>query len=196
MLPSDPATGAWPDVPPDWQELFGSRVWRILCCQARQRMGPELSLREAPSDVVQNALLRASRSLDQCRKTTTAGRLGWLRQIVINEAVEAYRRHRRELGEKGVRPLEHPSDQPDQRPSLLQWRMTDEELVWLGEALGRLSEDQRAVLEMTFFDQLPSGQIAQRLGTSEQNVRQIRSRALRRLAELRKEMRPDWSSKP
>jgi RNA polymerase sigma factor (sigma-70 family) len=72
----------------------------------------------------------------------------------------------------------------------------EEEALWLSEALERLSPNQRLVLELRFFDRLSAAQVAERVGKSAEAVRQDQHRALLRLQELRREMRPDWSSKP
>jgi RNA polymerase sigma-70 factor (ECF subfamily) len=47
--------------------------------------------------------------------------------------------------------------------------------------LSRLAERERTVVLLTFYGERPSRDIAQTLGTSEGNVRVIRSRAIERL---------------
>ena len=51
-------------------------------------------------------------------------------------------------------------------------------------ALAKLPADQRAVVELRTWDDLDHDEIARRLGKSEANVRQLWSRAIRRLREL------------
>jgi RNA polymerase sigma-70 factor (ECF subfamily) len=51
----------------------------------------------------------------------------------------------------------------------------------LRECLARLAERERTVLVLTFYAEQPSAEIAQRLGTSPENVRTVRHRAFGRL---------------
>jgi len=51
----------------------------------------------------------------------------------------------------------------------------------LGECLGRLGLRERTVLVLTFYAELPSAEIAARLGLSADNVRTVRHRAFARL---------------
>jgi RNA polymerase sigma-70 factor (ECF subfamily) len=51
----------------------------------------------------------------------------------------------------------------------------------LRDCLSRLAERERTVLVLTFYAEQPSGEIAERLGTSPENVRTVRHRAFGRL---------------
>jgi len=51
----------------------------------------------------------------------------------------------------------------------------------LRECLARLAERERTVLVLTFYAEQPSAEIAERLGTSSENVRTVRHRAFGRL---------------
>lgn len=51
----------------------------------------------------------------------------------------------------------------------------------LRQCLERLAERERSVLLLTFYDDLPAGEVASELGMSEGNVRVVRHRALGRL---------------
>ena len=63
-----------------------------LVLLARLQIDPRLRSKLDPSDVVQEALLRAHARRDQCRSETAAEIAGWLRAILANALAEASRR--------------------------------------------------------------------------------------------------------
>jgi RNA polymerase sigma factor (sigma-70 family) len=106
--------------------------------------------------------------------------LGWIRTIVQNRVTEELRR----LACRPVRMLG--SDvlllrQPDPDSQSL---ARAEQVAQVAQALNRLPERQRRVVESRWFDQLPDEQTAAELGITVNHVRQLRFRALQQLREL------------
>jgi RNA polymerase sigma-70 factor (ECF subfamily) len=65
-------------------------------------------------------------------------------------------------------------------------------LCWeVQEALGRLTEDEREIVRLAFFEDLTQPQIAERLGVPVGTVKSRSHRAHRRLAELLRHVRDD-----
>src|SRR5438552_3773367 len=73
-------------------ELFDR--WRpLLRLQARRLLGPDLSARVDPSDVVQESLLQASQDLEKFRGTSQGEWVAWLRCLVAGHAAKVGRHH-------------------------------------------------------------------------------------------------------
>src|SRR4051794_39487583 len=67
---------------------------------ARLQLDPRLRTQVDPSDVVQEALLKAHARQDQFRGRTDAEKAAWLRQILANTMTDALRRFNRRQGEQ------------------------------------------------------------------------------------------------
>src|SRR5262249_60531229 len=65
---------------------------------ARLQLDPRLRGLLDPSDLVQQTLLRAHRSREQCRGTTEEQYAAWLRAILADELADAVRRFERRGG--------------------------------------------------------------------------------------------------
>src|SRR3954447_16006218 len=63
---------------------------------ARLRVGPRLRGKVDPSDLVQQTLLKAHQSLDQCRALDEAARAAWLRSSRANTVPDEVRRYSRD----------------------------------------------------------------------------------------------------
>jgi RNA polymerase sigma-70 factor (ECF subfamily) len=138
------------------------------------------------ADLVQEALLEATRSFPGFAGATLAELTVWLRQIVVRTTGRAVRAlvgtRKRDPGR------EEPAEEldalaaSDSSPSAVAVR--HEEAVRMADALARLPEDMRQVLLGRHVDDLPHAAIAERLGRSEAAVRMLYLRALARLREL------------
>src|SRR4051812_9040390 len=84
---------------PDAERLEGFRAYlRVL---ARVQMGPRCQPKLDPSDVVQQAMLRAVQGIDQFQGRTDAELAGWLWRILATTLANALRdlgRERRDIG--------------------------------------------------------------------------------------------------
>jgi RNA polymerase sigma factor (sigma-70 family) len=115
--------------------------------------------RELAEDIVQTAFVSA-----QARWTTIDDHVAYLRRVVVNQAHDAHRRrYRRRLPDR-AEPVTH---QPD----------IDE--TWA--ELRRLPPQQRAVVVLRFYEDLPLTEIAQMLHRPPGTVRSDLHRALDRL---------------
>jgi RNA polymerase sigma-70 factor (ECF subfamily) len=140
--------------PGGWLEQYRDYL-RLL---ARLHLDPRLTGKVDPSDVVQEALLRAFRHLDQCRAETDAQRAAWLRAILANTLAELLRRYTAQQRDLAVErsldaALEETSHRledwlADNQPSPGEQATRQERLLRLASALARLPEDQRTALEL------------------------------------------------
>lgn len=197
----------WPDSV-DTQGLLGrvesegaaaeERLWarhrEPLRRMIAQRLGPDLGRRVDASDVVQEVLLKASRGLpDYLRDPSLPFHL-WLRQIALDQIIDAHRRHR-VAARRSVdreRPLVAGAfadrSSLDLAAELLDPGLTPaadalrrELALRFRDAIGRLDEADREILVMRHFEQLSNGDAARALGLSEAAVGMRHLRALRRL---------------
>jgi RNA polymerase sigma-70 factor (ECF subfamily) len=131
------------------------------------------------SDVVGNGLGLAFERLSQFHGPDAVVFLGWLAAIVRNEALRLLRREGRlrplPEGSRDGERLAGDSSGPEAKAS------RREQAARLLAAIERLPEDYRVVLELRNFQELPFEEVAGRMGRSSEAVRQLWSRAVRRL---------------
>ncbi len=159
---------------------------------ADRELPDQLRGRVDASDIVQQTLLKAWQAESQFTGETHEQRLAWLRSIVKN----TIRDHQRRLfgaNKRGLGREQLASDvfaQGD--PGLSQHAMSpgptvsgelefSEQRLALEQSLAQLSQDQRQVIELRHFEELPFVEIAKRIGKSEPAVRMMWVRALRSL---------------
>jgi len=109
--------------------------------------------RELAKDVVQDTLLRAWRDLPGLRDPDRFD--AWLNRLLTNAAIDEARRRRRRVIEVELTPIDAPI--PDPIHGLFD---TDEIL----RAFGRLPVDQRAVIVLRYYLDLPLADAAATLG--------------------------------
>jgi RNA polymerase sigma-70 factor, ECF subfamily len=177
--------------PPDREELETYREYLHLL--ARLHLGGRLRAKVDPSDVVQQALLKAHARREQFRGRTEAERGAWLRQVLTTTLADAARRFgagRRDAGRE--RSLEAALEASSSR--LEAWLAADqsspsqraerqEQLLRLAGALARLPPDQRTALEMKHLQGLPVADIAARMGRGKRAVVGLLFRGLKKLRE-------------
>ncbi|QDU89108.1 RNA polymerase sigma factor [Pirellulimonas nuda] len=163
---------------------------------ARQHLPRDLLAKLDASDVAQHSLLDAWQGLRGFRGETTAEFLGWLRQIVSRNAVDATRFYRladcRSVSRE-VRPASQgrgnrapddwvPADRPlldDETPSEIAAR--GEEELLLADAITELSDDHQQVLICRSLLRLPFAEVAQRMDRSRPAVQVLWARAVDQL---------------
>jgi RNA polymerase sigma-70 factor, ECF subfamily len=164
--------------------------WRpLLRLQARRLLGPEVSARVDPSDVVQESLARAFGSLAQFRGETEAAWVGWLRAIVAGEAARARRHHtagKRDARRDGPVPPAVPAagDGPAGRA------MGAEEAARLAAAIEALPAAMREVVVRRAIDHQDFETVARETGRTPGAARVLWTRAVRHLCEALAEREP------
>ena len=172
-------------------------------CQARverlvaSRLGKLVGSRFEARDLVQEAFLRAFRSIGQFRGETEQAFWSWLATIARHVVEEAGRRLRaRKAGASREVPLDPPpgaesGELPPPAPgfhdsvrSPSRLLRAEERFDRLQEALGRLSPDYREVIRLARLEGLPLRDVARRMGRSEKAVSVLLPRALLKLREL------------
>jgi RNA polymerase sigma-70 factor (ECF subfamily) len=160
------------------------------------RTGLDVSLqgKADPSDLVQDALLKASQRFDQFRGASDAELAGWLRQILarcLADFVRRYRTGRRRAGrEQSLEQLVDRSSQAMERILATQGNSPSASAqrrdlgVVLSDALAQLSEDHREVIVLHHLEDLGWDEVAQRMGRSAGAVRILWTRALKQLRPL------------
>jgi RNA polymerase sigma-70 factor (ECF subfamily) len=153
----------------------------------RSRLGPDLGRQSEASDLVQESLWRIYRGFRQFAGQGVPELLGWVGQIANHVVIGwerqqgADKRNRRREVCRGQAPAAAFSENstPEQR------LMQDEDAARLAEAMERLPEAYREVIQARIFDQLPFADISERTGKS---VGALRVLCLRAIERLRKEM--------
>src|SRR5262249_22558283 len=152
------------------------------------QLDPRLRGKLDPSDVVQQALLRAHEKRDQFRGSTDAEQAAWLRAILVTtlaEALRAFGRQQRDVALE--RSLEAAVEDSSARlegwlaaeqSSPSQKAMRQEQLLRLAEALARLPEEQRTALELRYLQGCSVTAVSRRMDRSEPSVAGLLRRGL------------------
>jgi RNA polymerase sigma-70 factor (ECF subfamily) len=161
---------------------------------ARTGLGVSLRGKADPSDLVQEALLKAALHFGQFRGAGDAELAGWLRQILarcLNDLVRRYRTDGRRAGrEQSLEQLLNQSSEAMGRivategPSPSASAERRDLAVVLSDALAELAEDQREVIVLHHLEGLGWDEVAQRMGRSRGAVRMLWTRALKQLRPL------------
>ncbi len=158
------------------------------------RMDDRLSPRVDPSDVVQEALVDASRRLTEYLQSRPVSFYPWLRQIAFNRLVDLHRAHIR----SDKRSVKREQSMP----------ISDASATWLAEGflardtgpvrrllraelrarvqqiLAKLSEYDREIILLRHLEELSSAECAEVLGITEAATKQRHVRAVQRLRAL------------
>jgi RNA polymerase sigma-70 factor (ECF subfamily) len=149
-----------------------------------------------PSDVVQEALLKAHQHFHDFRGTTEQEWIAWVRRILVNTLAELHRRF--SLAGRRIsreRPLETMMERsslmlrnlvPAQGPSPSQQAQQQELGVVLADALSELEPEDREVVILRNLQELGWNEVAERMQRSPGAVRMLWTRALQRMGPLLK----------
>jgi RNA polymerase sigma-70 factor (ECF subfamily) len=163
------------------------------------RTGLDASLRGKadPSDLVQDALLRASQNFGQFRGAGDAELAGWLRQILARCLANFVRRYRsggRRIGrEQSLEALLNQSSEAMEQilategPSPSGSAERRDLGVALSDALAQLGEDQREVIVLFHLEGLGWDEVARRLDRTPGAAQKLWTRALKQLRPLLEE---------
>lgn len=149
---------------------------------ANDQIGNSLQAKFGASDILQQSFMDVRRSLPQFRGSTELEMREWLKTIVLNNA----RDHARRFADTQKRDIERETSfaadelpSPQDTPSVaIRRRERDWQLKRLVE---RLPEAQKRVIEARHRDGLSYTKIAEQIGISEANARQLWSRATTQL---------------
>jgi RNA polymerase sigma-70 factor (ECF subfamily) len=160
---------------------------------ARLQLSPRLRAKLDPSDMVQEALLKAHQALPGFRWHGEAELVAWLRRILANTLADTVRRYTAGARDVGLeRSLEANVEQSSARlEALLAAEQTspserairEEQLLRLAEGLARLPEDQRRAVELKHLQGESLEGLSRELGRSVTAVAGLLRRGLDRLRE-------------
>jgi RNA polymerase sigma-70 factor (ECF subfamily) len=176
-------------IPPGGSSLTRYRDYLRSLARSRLDRRPPAGL--DPSDIVQEALMRAHRYRDQFRGRTEEELAAWLRSILHNTLANALRACSRHPG--GVSLPADGSDSSsahaglapaDGRPPPDDVAAQNEQLLRMARALGGLPEDQRSVLERKYLHGLSVAEICEQTGRSRPAVAGLLYRGLKALRVL------------
>ncbi|MHC4955365.1 MAG: sigma-70 family RNA polymerase sigma factor [Planctomycetota bacterium] len=165
-----------------------------LLLVARGFIGPALRAKTAPSDAVQETLLKAYERLDQFRGSTEKELTAWLRQILTRHLVDVSRRYRNAAAREVRR--ERALDALSRSSVVFENFLSasgvspsrgaaQRELgVILADALAELSDDHREVLFLRHFEGLDWPEIGMRMGRSRKAAGMLWTRALEKIRPL------------
>jgi RNA polymerase sigma-70 factor (ECF subfamily) len=155
------------------QKIYGTALYEQLKARARRVAGDKAGKLD-PSGLVVEAVLRAVQERDGLQDETRLK--AWLTTIVVNEVLAKLR-----LAEMRTQALPAEEQLPA-RPGQMQ--ESDEQKIELLRLLEQLSEADRRVICLRELEGLSYPDIAEKLGITEEAVRQRRCRALDRLKKL------------
>lgn len=175
-----PIAAAGPSLPVDVGALLqGFRHYLLAIANAE--LPSELAGAVAPSDLVQETLLRGLDRFAGFRGTGTEELAAWLRQILHNQMASArraqLRRKRRETAAERIVPVVDAASQSSPSDAA----MSHEERERLNDAMARLPDDQRQALELRHREDLTFQEIGRRMSRSDEAARKLWVRAVMRL---------------
>jgi len=152
-----------------------------LVLWASTRMSPALRAGLDPEDAAQEVLLSVHKSLDQFRGDTAQAFRAWLFTVAENRL--------RDLADHaGALKRQPPSRMSFSQTSPSQAAMQTEMAARVRQALERLSEDYRTVIQLRRFEELDTSDVAEAMHRSPAAVRVLYCRAIQALrAEMRQE---------
>lgn len=166
-----------------------------LMVLARVQIGRRLQGKADPGDLVQETFLEANRQFPQFRGLTEAEFKAWIRRILAGQVALLLRRY---LGTHRDMRLERElAVQIDQSSVMLEQGLVAaqstpsqhvsrrEQASLLADALAALKEDYREVIILRHLEGLGFGEVARRMGRTEDSVQKLWARAL---ASLRRTM--------
>ena len=157
---------------------------------AQEKLDPELQAKGGASDLVQQTFMEAQQHFGQFQGTSEAELLAWLRQLLLHDMADFGRRYlgttKRRIGREVA--LDPGQSSGEMRvgvaagsPSPSAEAMAHEQDQALQEALARLPEDYRRVIELRYQEDRSFEEIGQRMQRSAEAARKLWARAVERL---------------
>lgn len=154
-----------------------------LLAVANQNIESGLRPKVAASDAVQETLIEAGRDLGGFRGTSEAELLGWLKRILQNNLIDARRRYqanKRQLDRELVLRSDE-SDSPHKPETASAIIGRDEEAARVRDAVSRLPDDYRTVIELRNWQLKSFEDIGTEMNRSAEAARKLWGRAIRQL---------------
>ena len=172
----------------------GCRQYLLLI--ANQELDEALAVKIAPSDLVQETLLRAHKNFPRFEGRDEIALQGWLRRILLNAITDAGRHfqgaEKRDLTREiplATSGSSAPYAAHDESPSSL--AVVFEQDALLQRALGQLTHEHRQIIHWRNYERLRFEEIGPKLGRSADAAQKLWTRALAKLQEL---LEPDLGS--
>ncbi|MFO0789701.1 MAG: sigma-70 family RNA polymerase sigma factor [Pirellulales bacterium] len=172
---------------------------RMVAC----RLNPRVACRVDASDVVQEALLTASKRLAEYLRSPSMPFHAWLRQLARDRLADAFRHELADKRNVAREQLPGPADHSslDPRAQTPDGQLTPAAMLLKKEfaerfriAVDQLGEDAREIILMRHAEQLTNSQAAELLGLSEAAAGMRYLRALRQLKVILGESPSVWLS--
>lgn len=174
---------------PEWLEIERYRRYLILLAEAE--LDPRLRVKESPSDIVQQSLLEAHRSLADFRGQSAAELMGWLKTILARNMLNVARHFRTakrdiRLEQQLLARLDQSSvrlDQllPDNVSSPSQQAEHNERVAALAAAFESLLEPERTAIMLKHFQDWSLKEIGEHLDRPVDAVAGLLKRGLKKL---------------
>jgi RNA polymerase sigma-70 factor, ECF subfamily len=150
-----------------------------LLAYIRLRLGRDLRSRLESRDILQATMLKSMQHLDELRGTETRSLMAWLTRIAeheIRDCADYQKRQRRDAAREVA--LGDDAPLPALTRSALSRVILNDDVMRLEEALDALTAAHREIILLRKFEELPFGEIARRLGKSEDACRMLLARAM------------------
>ncbi len=158
------------------REALLERLRPRLVLWASARLGHALRAEAEPEDVAQEALLAVHKRLDEFKGDDRRAFLGWVFTVAENRI--------RDLADRAGAEKRRRADLPRREQTTPSQAAARAELAGrLAQAVARLDEQYRQVIQMRRFEELEVTEIARRLDRSENAVRILYCRAIAALRE-------------
>lgn len=174
------------EIAGDDESEFWSRLRVYLLEVADRELGSGFGGKLDASDIVQKSMLEIQSELGHFRGNTNNELRGWLKRVVQNNVIDVGRRYRKAQS----RDVSRETTLENQRviaansltaSSIMRHDETDAELI---EAVSKLSERRRQIIELRHSECLSYAEIGNEMGLSDAAARKLYSRAVEELRGL------------
>jgi RNA polymerase sigma-70 factor (ECF subfamily) len=157
---------------------------------ANNELDSRLQGKVGASDIVQESLIQAQRDIPAFRGTTEPELLAWLRGILLNDLNDVRRRFFHSAKRDVDREVRLAGDSRQAQPAIdpaasgatpAAAAIAREETEALRQAIARLPEDYREVIDLRNWQLLSFAEIGRRTNRSEDAARKLWARAIERL---------------
>jgi RNA polymerase sigma-70 factor (ECF subfamily) len=142
----------------------------------------------APSDIVQETLMQASRSFGGFQGSSEPELRAWLKKILARKVIDTHR-HYQDFAMRDVSrevPFFEAAREKDQwlyrKMNRESSGESTEKVGVLSELLGHLSEEQRTAIQLRTFEKLSFEDVGKRMGRTTEAARKIWSRAIQQMS--------------